>query len=183
MTEKFWQQEKERIRLNKSNIHPIIQQSFDDNRSILPNKNFRELYFNCNQGDMNLKQFENSDNVSLEDMGMLICRDAGCELQYCQASLTDPNDKPFSNCDEHYKKFNQCQEQEKRRYLYENEGRTMKDQIFHMLEVKKNEKFKANEIEKDKDKQLKIEQINKQKSMMKENENPNIKKRVIEEKI
>jgi hypothetical protein len=174
MTEKFWQQEKERIRINKSNIHPDIQQTFDDNRGIVPNTNFRELYFDCLQADMNLKSIEQSDKVTLEDMAMLVCRDAGCELQYCQAGLWGPNANPFTSCDDQYKKFNQCQEQEKKRYLYDNHEKTMKDHLFNMIEQKKDKFTKANEIEHQQNKQLQTEKVNREKGYItNENENPN----------
>jgi len=164
MTENFWQQEKERIRKNQGNINPIIKQTFEDKQALVPNKNFRELYYNCMKGDLNLKSWEKSDSLSLEDMGMLICRDVGCELQYCQASMADPYEKPFENCDEHFKKFYQCQEQEKRRYIYDNQGRTLQEQIAFMLEKKKNERMKnmVDELEREKNKQIRIEQINKE---------------------
>ncbi len=173
-TEKFWQQEKERVRLNKSNIHPDIQLTYDENRGIVPHKDYRELYFNCHQADLNLKAFEQSDDITLEDMAMLICRDAGCELQYCQAGLIGPNQNPFSSCDEQFKNFNKCQEQEKKRYLYDNQGKSMKDHLYFMIEQKKEKFGKANEMEQQQNKQLQTEKVFKEKGFeAKENQNPN----------
>lgn len=141
MTENYWQQEKKRIEMNKGNIHPVLQQTYDDKRALVPNKNFRELYYNCLQGALYLNQYAQSENISLDDMGMLICRDVGCELQYCQASMSDPFEKPFENCDQHYKLFSDCMSQEKRRYLHDGQGRTMQEQIAFMLEKKRKEKY------------------------------------------
>lgn len=185
MTEKFWQQEKERIRLNKGNINPLIQQTFDDKQALVPNKNFRELYYNCMQGDLNIKSWERSDDMSLDDMGMLICRDVGCELQYCQASMSDPYEKPFENCDDHFKKFYQCQEQEKRRYRYDGQGRSMQEQIAFMLEKKKKEKVHGvNQYEQETNKQLQTEKVDKGKEIaMKENESDKRPKMVMEQKL
>jgi hypothetical protein len=175
MSEKFWQKEKDRVKSNKSNIHPVIQQSYDDNRSIVPNYNFRESYYNCNQGDLNLKALEKSDDITLDDLGFLLCRDAGCELQYCQSSMIDQNERPFKNCEEQYKKFNQCQEQEKKRYLYENDGKiSIKEHLNLMLEKKKyDNKNRLNELEMESNKQIQTEMINRGE---KENQNPNEKK-------
>ena len=151
MTEDYWQQEKKRIRINKNNVNPILQQTFDDKKSLVPNKNFRELYYNCLQGALYLKQYAQSDDITLDDMGMLICRDIGCELQYCQASMYDPHEKPFDNCDEQYQSFSSCMVQEKRRFIHDGQGRSMQEQIVFMLEKKRKDKyqnlFQENKIE------------------------------------
>ncbi len=162
MTENFWRQEKIRIKQNQGNTHPVIQQTMEDKQSLVPNKNFRELYYNCMRGDLNIKSWERSDSLSIEDMAMLICRDVGCELQYCQASLSDPYEKPFENCDEHFKRFYDCQSQEKRRFNFDSQGRTMQEQIAFMLEKKKNEKLKGltNKFEIDKNKNIQFEEFN-----------------------
>jgi len=186
MTENFWQQEKERIRKNKDNVNPLIQQTYDDKKALVPNKNFRELYYNCMQGSSNIKAWEQSENMSIDDMGMLICRDVGCELQYCQASISDPYEKPFENCDEHIKKFFQCQEQEKRRYSYDNQGRTMQEHIAYMLEKKKKEKAHGvNLLEQNNlTKQIQTEQVNKEKEIaMKTIQNEKRPEIVMEQKL
>ncbi len=180
MTEKFWQQEKERLRLNK--LHPDIQQTYNDLGGKVLNKDFRELYFNCQQADMNLKAFEKEDEISVEDMAMLICRDAGCDLQFCQAGLEGPNKNPFKDCDEQYKKFLKCQEQEKKRYFYDNHSRSMKDHLFYMINQKKDKINKTNEMkEQQTENILNIE--NGKGNDTKENKNPNRPKVVKDEKL
>ena len=141
MTEKYWQQEKIKNNINKNNVHPIIQQTYKDKKALEPNKNFRELYYKCLQGALFLKQWGQSDNLTINDMGMLICRDIGCELQYCQASIADPNETPFNSCDEHFKRFTNCMTQEIRRYIYDGQGRTMQEQVAYMLEKRNKEKY------------------------------------------
>ena len=185
MTENFWQLEKERIRLNKDNIHPVIQQTYDDKQALVPNKNFRELYYNCMQGHLNIKSWERSDDLTLDDMGMLICRGVGCELQYCQASMLDPYEKTFENCDDHIKKFYQCQEQEKRRYIHDGQGRTLQQQIVFMFEQKKKEKkHGVNVLEQKLNRQIQTDLFNKEKDIaVKENENANRPIIVMEQKL
>jgi hypothetical protein len=146
MTENYWAQEKERIKKNKDNINPVLQQTFED-KKILDPKNFRVLYTNCLQGSLHLNQYARSENITIDDMAMLICRDKGCELQYCQASLHDPYEKPFENCDEQYNSFSSCMTAEKRRYIHDGQKtRNMNEQIEYMLEKKKKEKLMNIEI-------------------------------------
>ncbi len=178
MTDKFWQQEKERMSLNK--LHPDIQQTYNDLGGYVFNKDFREIYFNCKEADMNLKALEKGDELSVEDMAMLVCRDAGCDLQFCQAGLEGPNKNPFQDCDEQYKKFIKCQEQEKKRYFYENNGRSIKDHLYYMVKLKKDKINKENET-----KQLQTENVlNIEKGYdSKENKNPNQPKFAKDEKL
>jgi hypothetical protein len=140
-TEKFWQEEKKRVEINKDLVHPDIQQTFDDAKALFPNKNFRAMYYDCLEGAMYIKQWAQSDDLSLGDMATLICRDIGCELTMCQASIADPYERPFNNCDEQFRKLNKCITQEEERYQKDNEGRTMQEQVQYILEKKKKEKY------------------------------------------
>ena len=143
MTEKFWQQEKKNIDKNKDNTNLIIQQTMEDKKKLVPSKHPKALYADCLQGALYLKQWSQSDDLSVDDMSLLICRDRGCELTYCQATLSDPYERPFENCESHFKQFNDCILQEKRRYLqHDIESRTMQQQIEYMLLKRKEEKYK-----------------------------------------
>lgn len=170
MTEKFWQQHKKANEKNKNNVNPIIDQTYTDKRNLVPNKNFRELYYNCLQGALYLKQFAQSEEISFDDMGMLICRDAGCELQYCQTSIADAFEMYFHNCDEQLRNFSNCMTQEKRRYLYDGQGRSIPDQIAYMLEKKRREKYHhLNEYEREHNLNVKMEEQRKKEYTIKEN--------------
>ena len=142
MTEKYWQEQKRNIEKNKGNVNTIIEQTIEDKKKLIPSKHPKALYTDCLKGALYLTQWAQSDDLSLDDMSMLICRDLGCELTYCQATLSDPYERPFDNCDEQFKGFNSCIMQEKRRYLSEPEGRSMQQQVAYMLEKKKREKYK-----------------------------------------
>ena len=102
-TEKYWQRQNEINKQNQSHIHPVIDQTMKDKRELVPAKNAQLLFTECLKGALYLRQFALSDDLSVDDMSMLICRDVGCELQYCQASLSDPYDRPFENCDAHFR--------------------------------------------------------------------------------
>lgn len=147
MNQKYWKTKTQEIKKNKNNINPIIEQTYEDKKNHLPNKNFQENYSDCTKGSLYLNQYAKNDQISIDEMAMLICREKACELNYCQSSFFDPYEKPFKNCDEFYNKYLGCTSQEIRRYLHDSENRNMNQQIEFMLEKKRKQK----EIEKIKD--------------------------------
>jgi hypothetical protein len=139
--EKYWQEEKKRIDRNKDNIHPVLQQTYEDLKKNVPAKHPKALYADCLQGSLFWNQWAKSDDLSLPEMGMIICRDIGCELTYCQTSMADPYERPFDNCDQQFKALNSCISNEQRRYLMDPQGRSMGEHVNYMLEKKKKEKY------------------------------------------
>jgi hypothetical protein len=140
-TENYWQQEKRRNELNKNNIHPIIKQTMEDNKAIQSLKNPKALYYDCLKGALYWRQWAQADDLSLEDGAMIICRDTGCELSYCQASLYDPNERPFENCDYQFRQLNSCIAQEQKKYVDNPQGRTIQEHVLYMLDKKRKEKY------------------------------------------
>lgn len=140
-TEKYWQEEKRKQKMNKDNLHPVIKQTMEDSQALRSRKHPKALYSDCLQGALFWNQWAQSEYLSLSEMAMIICRDMGCELQYCQQTLSDPYERPFEDCDQQYQQFNSCITQEQRRYAFNPEGRTMQEHILYMLEKKKKEKY------------------------------------------
>ena len=140
-TEKYWQEEKKKIKANEGNINPVIQQSYDDLRERVPARHPKALYTDCLQGSLFWNQWAKSDDLELPEMGMIICRDVGCDLTYCQTSMRDPYERPFENCDQQFKALNSCIASEQRRYLMDPQGRSMGEHIAFMLDKKKKEKY------------------------------------------
>jgi hypothetical protein len=138
-TENFWQQEKQKIEMNNRNINPLIKQTYDDMKELIPRQNAKAQYVDCLQGALYLRQYALSDSLTLDDMSMLICRDVGCELEYCQASIADPYERPYNDCNAQFSQLNKCMTQEQERYQ-SNPERSMQEQVLYMLEKKK-EKF------------------------------------------
>jgi hypothetical protein len=135
-TEQYWQQEKEKLEMNKANINPLIQQTYEDMKELIPRRNAKALYVDCLEGALYLRQYALSDSLTLDDMSMLICRDVGCELQYCQASMSDPYERPYKDCNGQFSELNKCMAQEQERYK-SNSERSMQEQVLYMLEKKK----------------------------------------------
>lgn len=57
MTEKYWQQEKKNIDKNKDNIHPVIQRTYEDKKSLQGPKHPKKLYYDCLQGALYHRQW------------------------------------------------------------------------------------------------------------------------------
>jgi hypothetical protein len=72
-------------------------------------------------------------------MGMLICKDVGCELMYCQSTISDPNNRPFTDCEAPFRNFNQCIGQQINMFEENNLGKTMQEYTLYMIEKRKKE--------------------------------------------
>ena len=139
--EKYWQEEKKRLQANAGNIHPVISQTQEDARALVPARHSKALFTDCLQGALYWNQWAQSDDLTLPDMALIICRDVGCDLTYCQTSMADPYERPFDDCDQQFKQLNSCITSEQRRFTLDPQGRTMQEQIAYMLEKKKKEKY------------------------------------------
>src|SRR4051812_45493212 len=95
-----------------------------------------------------------SDNLTIDDMGMLICKDVGCELTYCQATISDPYNRPFNNCDQLFKNLNQCIANQINNYQQNNLGKTMQEYAIYMIDKKKAEKHTYTFLEDNKNIQI-----------------------------
>jgi len=140
-TEKYWHEEKRRVDLNKNNIHPVIQQTMEDSKSIQSLKNPKALYYDCLKGALYWRQWAQADDLNLDEMATIVCRDTGCELTYCQATLYDPHERPFENCDLQFRNLTRCISQEQQRYIDNPQGRTLQEHTLYMLDKKRNEKY------------------------------------------
>lgn len=140
-TEQFWQERKKQLQRNADTIHPDIIQTMEDNRALLPSRHPKALYGDCLQGALYWDQLSRSGDLSLNEMATMICRDVGCELQYCQATISDQYERPFDSCTQQLRQLNGCIAQEEKRYTENPEGRTMQEQVRYMLDKKKKEKY------------------------------------------
>jgi len=74
-------------------------------------------------------------------MGLLICKDVGCELTYCQSTMSDPHNRPFNDCNLQFRNFNQCIGQQISNYEENSMGLTMQEYTLFMIEKRKKEKY------------------------------------------
>ena len=50
---------------------------------MIKDKHPDELYSICKTDNNYLRHFRASPQLKIDDLAMLICRDVGCDLQYC----------------------------------------------------------------------------------------------------
>ncbi len=160
-TEEYWKQEKKRNDIRDGDVNLYFKLVEKDNKDIRSPKHPKALYADCLKGALYWDQWAKSDDLNINDMSMMICRDIGCELSYCQMTMRDPYERPFEDCEQQFKQFNSCIAQEQRRYQFNPEGRSMQEHIRYMLEKKKKEKYfdvfekmsQTNEVEKEKERE------------------------------
>jgi len=139
MTEKYWQN---RQTINKKDsLNGIIQRTYDDKKEKIPRKHFKELYYECLKGSLDLKLWAMSDELNVDDMALLACRDVGCELSYCQNSMTDPYERPFENCEQHQSALFGCIDYQINMYNKKPLASTIQEHLKIVLENKKNKKY------------------------------------------
>ena len=83
MTEKFWQEEKKRKEDNPYLSNKLWKQTWEDMRSIKSDKHPKELYTECLKNSTFWHHYSASEKLSVEDLAMILCRDLGCEINYC----------------------------------------------------------------------------------------------------
>ncbi|CDW90958.1 UNKNOWN [Stylonychia lemnae] len=154
MTEEFWQEDKKKQESNPFNVNPIMQQTYKDARSIASDKHPKALYAECLKQSTYWTHYAASPRVSIDDMAMMLCRDLGCEVNYCGlVKKSYPMEwEGSSDCIDEIKQFNDCMTRERRRYAWLDEKPPMFDYIQNRLAEKRKEKkfaiiFKPDELE------------------------------------
>lgn len=142
MTEKTWQEVKYWKDRNNKNLNPIIENTYEEKRKKAPNKHFKDLYFECLRGSLDIKLWQISDELTVDDMALLACRDVGCELNYCTTSFTDPYERPFEDCNSQSKALYSCISREVNIYNSQKEQIPLKTYLSKLLLEKKNNKYK-----------------------------------------
>lgn len=116
MTEDYW---RNKARRPQSLENPIILDAFEEKKKKATGRHPKDLYSECLAKSNYIRMWEDSEELGLEDMSMLLCRDKGCDLTYCQATLADPYEQPFADCFEQSAAFNDCMVREQRRYNFQ----------------------------------------------------------------
>lgn len=83
MTEEFWQEEKKKQDQNVFNTNKIWKTTIEDMKSIASDKHPKALYAECLKQSAYWHHYSASPKLSIDDLAMIICRDLGCEINYC----------------------------------------------------------------------------------------------------
>ena len=118
MTEEFWQQEKKKQDGNSFNTQLIWKTTKDDVKAFASDKHPKALYAECLKNTQFWHHYAASPKISIDDLTMMVCRDLGCEINYCglikKSYVTEWEGS--SDCTREIKAFNDCMTQERRRF-------------------------------------------------------------------
>lgn len=138
----FWKQEIKRKEDNPYLSSKIWKQTWEDMESIKSDKHPKDLYTECLSNNPYWRYYTNNSNLSVDDLAMALCKDVGCDLNYCGLiKKSIPSDwKGSSDCTNEYKAFNSCIAREKRVWLSNKVEISMYDYIQSRYEKDKEEK-------------------------------------------
>jgi hypothetical protein len=141
-TEELWQQRKVYNDENAKNENKLLKITREDYDGFKPSRHFKSLYQECIKGSSTLKLWGSSENLTVDDMAVLACRDTGCELNYCQTSMHDPHEyKTFKNCDQQTRAIYKCISQEITHYNLAPKGKNTQEHLKFVLERKRLTKY------------------------------------------
>ncbi len=179
MTEEFWQQEKKKQESNPFNSNLIWKTTMQDVKDFASDKHPKALYYECLKNTQFWHHYAASPKLSIDDLAMMVCKDLGCEVNYCGLlKKSVPMEwEGSSDCSAEYKAFNDCIAQERRRYAWQENKPPMYDWIQQRIAERRKETKYLNILKPDEIAAL--EQLNEQKKMA---ETAILEKKTMEEK-
>ena len=100
MTEEFWADYKKKKDLTQTNIiwknvsstvwNMTLQIANDARREMIKEKHPDELYAICRTDNNYWRHYRASPKLSIDELSMMICREVGCDLSYCQNLMWKP---------------------------------------------------------------------------------------------
>lgn len=120
MTENFWQKYKKNKEQSQSQIITDIESELK--RKFKSEKSPEEMLLMCKTDNNYWKQYRGSENLDDDSVAMVLCKNPGCELMYCQAltfskQATSKQIDTFG-CTEQYQGFRDCYLREKRKFNF-----------------------------------------------------------------
>ena len=113
MTEKYWQNYK---RNKKASENPLFNEIESElKRKFKSEKTPEEMYTLCKTDNNYWKHYRWSENLDQDSISLVLCKDVGCDLMYCQALTAKGKDNLYG-CKEQYNKFRDCYIYEKRKF-------------------------------------------------------------------
>ena len=75
-----------------------------------------KLYAICRTDNNYWRHYRASPKLGIDELSMMICREVGCDLTYCQHLMYKPKtpDQVINDCDDQYNSFRNCIVREKR---------------------------------------------------------------------
>lgn len=87
-------------------------------KDAIKDKHPDELYAICRTDNNYWRHYRASPKLTIDELSMMICRDVGCDLSYCQLLVGKPKsaDQVITNCDAQFNAFRNCVIREKKMF-------------------------------------------------------------------
>ena len=116
MTEEFWRSYMKNEKIKNSNVmFNRMKESL--HQEVIMNKHPDELYGICRADNNYWRHYRASTKLSVDELAMMICKDPGWDLQYCQMQMWKPklgSKQKFRDWKDEYYDFRDCFIREKR---------------------------------------------------------------------
>jgi hypothetical protein len=117
MTEEWWRQYKDNKQKSENKIFTDIESELK--RRFKSEKKPEEMYSMCLTDNNYWKHYRWSENLDPDAVSLVLCKDVGCDLMYCQALTMQGKDEMYG-CVEQYQNFRDCYIKEKRKFFGKN---------------------------------------------------------------
>lgn len=118
MTEEWWQKYKKNKEKTQNHLFNDVESELK--RRFKAEKSPEEMFSMCKTDNNYWKHYRSSENLEEETIGVVLCKDIGCDLMYCQA-LTFSKQASTKNietygCTEQFNALRHCYLTEKRKF-------------------------------------------------------------------
>ena len=114
----------------------------EDVKAFASDKHPKALYAECLKNSSFWHHYSASPKISIDDMAMMVCRDLGCEINYCglikKSYVTEWEGS--GDCSSEIKAFNNCITQERRRFAWQEVKPPMYEYIQERIAERRKEK-------------------------------------------
>lgn len=113
MTEDWWRRFKDNKSKSENKLFTELES--DIKRRFKSEKKPDDMFAVCKTDNNYWRHYRASENLDPDAVSLVLCRDYGCDLMYCQALTHQGRDKTYG-CVEQYGAFRDCYVQEKRKF-------------------------------------------------------------------
>jgi hypothetical protein len=115
MTEEWWRKYKDNKDKNENKIFTQVESELK--RRFKNDRTPEELYSMCKTDNNYWKHYRHSENLDPDAISLVLCKDIGCDLMYCQTKTHKSKpEEEFFGCKEQYNTFRECYVTEKRKF-------------------------------------------------------------------
>ena len=114
MTEEYWADYKKKKDLQQSNYIWRGVENWERMKKI-ESQHPDKLYAICRTDNNYWRHYRASPKLGIDELSMMICKDVGCDLSYCQQLFAKPRPgMQINNCDAQFNQFRECVVREKK---------------------------------------------------------------------